>query len=270
MSDEVTAFKEGQRAMWNLGNYDVAAERIWAVGERLVDRAAIGAGMDVLDVAAGTGNVSIRAAATGAKVTASDLTPELFEAGRRRADAAGVELEWIEADAEALPFEDARFDAVLSTFGVMFAPRHDVAAGEFVRVAKPGAVLGICAWRPSGAVGRMFTTLGGHLGPPPPFAGIPVQWGDEDHVRELFEPHGIRLEFEEQAVEFAFDSMDEAVGFIEENLGPVIVAKQNLDEEAYSKLRADLVGTYEAVNTRSDGTVAYEATYLMTIGRKPG
>ena len=206
--------------------------------------------MEVLDVAAGTGNVAVRAAATGAAVIASDLTPALFEAGRRRAEAAGVELEWVEADAEELPFEDGRFDAVLSTFGVMFAPRHEVAAAELVRVCKPGGTIGICAWTPTGAVGQMFETLGGHLPPPPEFAGVPVQWGEEAHVRELLEPHG-----DQTRVRGAVGRLRVRVA----RLGCVVQRGKprpggdgqgtTSPDDAYAALRADLVKVFEGLNT---------------------
>src|SRR4051795_11030208 len=133
----------------------------------------------VLYIAAGSGNAAIQAAELGADVVASDLTPELFVAGRRRAAAAGVEGEWVEADAEDLPFEDASFDAALSTFGIMFAPRQRLAAAELARVVKPGGRIALCSWQPTGFVGEMFATIAGFLTPPPPVEGPPVRWGSE-------------------------------------------------------------------------------------------
>ena len=139
----------------------------------------------VLDIAAGSGNVAIPAARTGASVIASDLTPELFEAGRARAAAEGVELEWREADAEALPFADGEFDVVLSAIGVMFAPHHQAAADELVRVCKPGGRIGIISWTPEGFIGQLFATMKPYAPPPPPGASPPPKWGSEEHVLGL-------------------------------------------------------------------------------------
>ena len=144
------------------------------------------AGQKVLDVAAGTGNASIVAAEKGAEVTASDLTPELFEAGRERAKAAGVELEWVEADAENLPFEDESFDVVMSSIGAMFAPRHQDVADQLVRVCRPGGTVALLSWTPEGMIGALFRAMGPFAPPPPPGAQPPPLWGSEDHVRELF------------------------------------------------------------------------------------
>jgi len=142
--------------------------------------------MRVLDVAAGTGNASIPAAQTGASVTASDLAPGLLEAGRRRAESEGVELEWVEADAENLPFEEASFDVVMSSIGAMFAPHHQEVADELVRVCRPGGTIGMLNWTPEGLVGALFRTMGPFAPAPPPGAQPPPLWGSEDHVRELF------------------------------------------------------------------------------------
>ena len=158
------------------------------LGPRLVDACRIGAGGDgvrVLDVAAGTGNASIAAALAGAHVTASDLTPELLEAGRARAEAAGVELEWVEADAERLPFEDESFDVVMSAIGVMFAPHHQLAADELVRVCRPGGTIGLLSWTPEGMIGGLFRTIGPFAPPPPPGAQPPPLWGSRGAPREL-------------------------------------------------------------------------------------
>ena len=156
------------------------------LGPRLVEACGIGAGVSVLDVAAGTGNASIPAAERGANVTASDLTPELLEAGRGRAKSTGLELEWIEADAENLPFEDGSFDVVMSSIGAMFAPLHQEVANEMARVCRPGGTIGMLNWTPEGMIGALFRAMGPFAPPPPPGAQPPPLWGSEDHVRELF------------------------------------------------------------------------------------
>ncbi len=154
------ALKAKNRAMWALGNYSaVATELIADLGPVLVEAVQIKSGDRVLDVAAGSGNVAIPAAAAGATVVASDLTPELLEVGRRLAAEAGVELSWEVGDAEALPYADGEFDAVLSCVGVMFAPHHQAAAEELVRVCRPGGTIGLIAWTPAGFIGQMFATM---------------------------------------------------------------------------------------------------------------
>src|SRR6266568_355798 len=195
--------KQRTRATWAAGDFPAIAKRqLWEVGERLVRRVGIGSREDVLDVACGTGNAAIRAAEAGGDVVGVDLTPELFEAGREQAEEAGVELEWVEGDAEDLPFPDGSFDVVLSTFGVMFAPRHEVAAGELARVLRPGGRMGLTNWTADGVVGQMFRTMGSYLPAPPPVAsGPPVLWGSEQHVRQLFAGTGVELSFAREATE---------------------------------------------------------------------
>ena len=163
--------KARHRAMWASGDYPSMVETfLLPLGPTLVEACGITSGMRVLDVAAGTGNASIPAAKTGAEVTASDLTPELFDAGRRRAEQEGVELEWVEADAENLPFEDGSYDVVISSIGAMFAPHHQQVADEFVRVCRPGGTIGMLNWTPEGMIGALFRTMGLFAPPPPPGA----------------------------------------------------------------------------------------------------
>ena len=154
----------------------------------LLERVSIEPGMEVLDIATGTGNVAIRAAQLGARVTGLDLTPELFERGRERAAEAGVEIDWVQGDAEDLPFEDGRFDVVLSTFGIQFAPRHEAAAQEAARVTRDGGTIGLINWTPQSHIGQVLKTVGSRLPKPPDYASPPPLWGYEAHVRELFAP----------------------------------------------------------------------------------
>ncbi len=164
MADPVADFKQGARASWAAGDWDAVSRVVAPVGPRLIERVGVEEGMDLLDVGTGSGGtVAIPAAQRGARVTGSDLTPELFEDARRRAGEAGVEVEWVEADAEDLPFEDASFDRVLSTFGHMFAPRHERAGAELARVCRPGGVVGTITWTPEGFSGAMFQTIGGYV-----------------------------------------------------------------------------------------------------------
>ena len=178
--------KAKHRAMWGLGNYPAVATQVIAeLGPVLVRECGVQKGDRVLDVAAGSGNAAIPAAALGAQVIATDLAPELFVAGREAAALAGVELDWQEADAEALPFGDNEFDVVLSCVGVMFAPHHRRAADELLRVCRPGGKIGVLSWTPTGFIGEMFKTMKPYAPPPPPGSQPAPLWGDENHVRDL-------------------------------------------------------------------------------------
>lgn len=181
------ALKAKHRAMWASGDYPALAhDLIWSLGPRLVEAVAVQPGERVLDVAAGSGNAAIPAVLRGADVVASDLTPELFGAGERRAREAGVELQWRPADAEALPFDDDSFDVTVSCLGVMFAPHHERSAAEVLRVTRPGGRIGLLSWTPQGFIGRMFATMKPFNAPLPPGAQPAPLWGDESHVRALF------------------------------------------------------------------------------------
>lgn len=181
--EEDRALKAAHRAMWAMGDYDrFARSTVWDVGPVLVEACGIGPAHRVLDVAAGTGNVALRAAAAGARVVASDLAPEDFPAGRRAAAASQVDLDWIEGDAEDLPFADGEFDVVTSCFGAMFAPDHQAVAREVVRVCRPGGTIGVASLTPEGRAGDFFAVLAPYAPAPPPGGSSPLQWGTEEHV----------------------------------------------------------------------------------------
>jgi SAM-dependent methyltransferase len=259
--------KQFHRTMWAAGHFDAIAQLVWDVGEKLSVVADVEPGMTVLDVACGTGNASIAAALAGAEVTGLDLTPELLDDARRNADEAGVEIEWIHGDAEALPFADGKFDRVLSTFGVMFAPRHEVAAGELARVTAPGGAIGLCNWTPEGLVGQMFRTVASRLPTPPSYAKPPVLWGDEHHVERLLEPHDIELEFQRADAVVRGESLEAFVQHFEDNFGPWHMAKAALGD-AWPELRAELTEIYANANTASDGTMVGFQEYLIVLGTK--
>src|SRR3954466_14506883 len=187
---DIAAMKQQSRATWAAGAFDAIAEFIWEAGGVAAQAAGCGPGDRVLDIAAGSGNAAVQAAQLGAQVVASDLTPELFAAGRRRAEAAGVELEWVEADAEDLPLEEASFDVALSTFGIMFAPRQSTAAAELARVVKPGGRIALCSWQPVRFVAGVFGTIGSFPSPPPPLQGPPAPAARRGAARALGDRRG--------------------------------------------------------------------------------
>jgi SAM-dependent methyltransferase len=260
---ELDQMKQGARATWAVGDYPaIAQKQLWPIGERVVRCVGVAPGDDVLDVACGTGNAAIRAAQAGGRVVGVDLTPELLAEGRRLAAEAGVEIAFVEGDAEALPLPDASFDVVVSVFGAMFAPRHRVTAAELARVLRPGARLCVTGWAPDGEIGRLFRMLGGHLPAPPAIAEPPLLWGTEEHVRALFDGTGVALEFERGFAEPAeFDSVDEEVAFSVANFGPLVMARRMLEPQGrWEALLADLKRATE--NRRGP------AEYLVTLGRK--
>ncbi len=266
MDDELDGLKAIQRTIWSSGDYDSIAELFWDVGAVVAEAAAIEPGMQVLDVATGTGNAAIRAAEAGADVVGLDLTPELFADARRHEVLAGVRVEWREGDAEALPFEDERFDRVLSTFGVMFAPRHEVAAAELVRTCRPGGRVVLANWTPDGFLGGILVTLGRYL-PPSPSAAAPTQWGEEAHVRALL-GDDLELELERAAVEAEFSSADELIAGYEQRFGPLIVARRVLAPDRYDALLGELRTLVEGFRA-GDRELRIPAEYLLVVGRKP-
>lgn len=269
MIDVVADVSNANRVVGTSGNLEVVAELVAAVGPRLLDRVGVKPGIDLLDVGTGSGSaVAIPAARLGANVTGSDSTPELFNSARRRAAAAGVEVVWVEADAENLPFADARFDRVLSTFGHIFAPRHADSAAEMARVLRPGGMLAVATWTPDGLVGDLLRAVGTYVPPPPSLATPPADWGDQRHVREMFEPHGIELDFFRDTIGMQVDSVEGLVTLYEQNFEPVVTAKRLLGDR-WPELRAELTALFSHWNRADLGPVAIDAEYLVTIGRKP-
>jgi SAM-dependent methyltransferase len=257
--------------MWASGDYaSMVATFLLPLGPRLVEACGIGPDMTVLDVAAGTGNASIPAAKRGARVTASDLTPELFDAGRDRASAEGVELDWIEADAENLPFEDESFDVVMSSIGAMFAPRHQAVADELVRVCRPGGTVGMLNWTPEGMIGALFRTMGPFAPPPPPGASPPPLWGGEDHVRELF---GERVDFhvlQREMLEItAFEHPHDYGEHFKEKYGPTIVARANAAKDGReAEFDRALNDFCDEWNRGTPDNARFDQEYLVAVGTR--
>ena len=233
-------------------------------------RASVSADDDVLDVACGTGNATLPGARTGARVTGLDLTPRLLEEAQAAAQGEGLQVEWVEGDAEQLPFEDASFDVVLSTFGCMFAPRHDVAAAEIARVLRPGGRIGICSWTPDGSIGEFFKTIAAHMPPPPEGFQPPPMWGTEDHVRELFAGTGVEPEFQREAVTQSFESPEHALEMFETKFGPVVMAKAALEPQGkWQALADELLAYYREHGEAHEGGIATRPEYLVVTGGKP-
>jgi SAM-dependent methyltransferase len=266
---EIQELKAAHRATWASGDYAAVAEAfVREVGRTAVAKAAIQPGTDVLDVATGSGNAAIPAALAGARVTGLDLVPELLDAGAALAQEAGVDIEWVEGDAEALPFPDERFDTVLSVVGVQFAPRHEVTARELARVIRPGGKLVLASWTLAGFIGQIFKTMGPYLPKPPAGATPPPLWGDADHVRNLFEDTGVKLAFEKHFASFYADSPAAFVEYMADHYGPMLKARARLAAEGrWDALRADLVALSERANVAEDGFLA-RSEYLLAVGHK--
>ena len=254
------ALKTKHKALWSLGDYPaVAAEVIPSTGPALVQACGIHAGQRVLDVGAGSGNAAIPAALTGADVIASDLAPALLDVGRQHAASLGATLEWQEADAEALPYADADFDVVMSCIGVMFAPHHQAAADELVRVCRPGGTIGLLSWTPEGFIGQMFATMKPYAPPPPPGAQPPPLWGDESHVRSLLGDRVTDVNARKESLTVdRFGAPEDFREFFKRTYGPTIAVYRNIAEEpdkveALDRELADLAARHfdAAVGTMS-------------------
>jgi SAM-dependent methyltransferase len=272
-------FKAGQRAMWALGDYHEFARRsLWGFGQELVEACGIGPGQRVLDVAAGSGNVAIRAAQAGAEVVASDLTPENFDAGRREAAAHGVRLDWVEADAEALPFADSEFDVVTSAFGAVFAPHQQVVADELVRVCRPGGTIGLTVPTPPAGradYARILADLPSMFG-----AVSPLRWGDEQYVAELFGERVESLEMGRRRTELGgFANEAELRDFLKAHHPVAVALYRELgedpefgdDPELASELDdafLDVINLWYARGEGGSGTFVQEAVFIVARKRR--
>jgi ubiquinone/menaquinone biosynthesis C-methylase UbiE len=259
------AIKDKQRATWASGDYAVIGTTLQLVGEHLCEALDVEAGWRVLDVAAGNGNVSLAAARRGCRVTASDYVPALLEGARARAAAEGLHIETEVADAEALPFDDASFDAVVSTFGVMFTPNQEQAAAELLRVCRPGGTIGLANWTPAGFVGQMFKVVGGYVTPP---AGIrpPLQWGTEDRLAELLGSDAT-VEVTRREFVFRYRSPEEWVQTFLTYYGPTFKALGSLEGDAKRAFEHDLLMLAETANT-SATSLRIPSEYLEVVATK--
>ena len=258
--------------MWALGDYHrFATQLVWEFGPVLVEACGISAGQRVLDVAAGTGNVAVRAAEAGADVVALDLTPENLEAGRRAALSRGIELEWVEGDAQALPFTDDEFDVVTSSAGAMFAPDHQAVADEMLRVCRSGGTIGMINFVPEGTGGEFFELLGRFAPPPPAGALPPILWGDQDHVRTLFGDGVASLDLiRRQYVETLSGSSrtgEDYVAFYKETFGPIIAIYSGLEPARRAEFDRDFLDFATRRNQGTPEAAEYHYDYLLVLAK---
>jgi len=260
----LAAVKQRQQQAWASGDYHAVAARIAVVAERLVDAADLHAGWRVLDVATGSGNAAIAAARLGCTAVGVDYVPSLLERAGVRAAAEGAPVELVDGDAEALPFPDASFDAVTSVFGAMFAPDHERAAAELLRVVRPGGTIALASWAPNGFIGDFFRTTASHV-PPPVGVRSPMLWGTESHLRELFGDDVASLRSAERTFTFRFKTSDEFVSFFRSWYGPTLKAFESLDVVRREELERDLVELASRHDRLGTDAIAIPATYLEAV-----
>jgi len=261
---DLQALKVQQRGAWSSGDYAVVGTTLQIVGESLCEALDLRSGQRVLDVAAGNGNASLAAARRWCEVVATDYVPALLERARERAAAERLKLQFQEADAEALPFPDASFDAVVSTFGVMFTPDHERAAAELLRVCRPGGKIGLANWTPEGFIGQLFRTIGKHR-PPPAGAKSPALWGTRPRLAELFEARAGSVKAAERHFVFRYRSPEHWLEVFRNYYGPTLKAFAALDAPAQVALERDLLALIDRFNRSGDGTMVVPSEYLEVI-----
>jgi ubiquinone/menaquinone biosynthesis C-methylase UbiE len=261
---DLKAIKARQQGAWSSGDYAIVGTTLQIVGEELCEALDIRAGQKVLDVAAGNGNISLAAARRWCDVVATDYVPALLERARERAAAERLPIEFREADAEALPFPDASFDAVVSTFGVMFTPDQERAAAELVRVCKHGGKIGLANWTPEGFIGQLFKTIGKHV-PPPPGARSPALWGSRDRLGELFAQDADSVKSAQRHFVFRYRSPLHWLEVFKTYYGPVLKTFAALAPEAQAALQRDLVDLVAQFNRSGDGTMVVPGEYLEIV-----
>lgn len=264
---DYAAIKGRQRQTWASGDYHVIASIIVPVSERLCDTVDLRAGERVLDVATGSGNTAIAAARRLCEVTGVDYVPDLLQRGRERAAAEGLNISFVEGDAEALPVADGTFDVVLSTFGSMFAPNQEQAAREMLRACRSGGRIGMANWTPDGWVGEMLRIVGRHV-PPPAGLRPPSRWGTEEGLRALFGDDIAELRVDRQAFVWRFASAQHYLDLFRDFYGPVLKAFAALDEASQAALARDLIDAVERFNRSDDETFVVPADYLEVVATK--
>ena len=264
---DLKALKAKQQAAWSSGDYAVIGTTLQIVGEQLAEAMDLRAGQTVLDVAAGNGNVTLAAARRWCEVTSTDYVESLLARGRKRAEAEGLQVKFQIADAEDLPFADASFDAVVSTFGGMFSPDQDRTAAEMVRVCKSGGRIGLANWTPEGFVGQMFKTIGKYL-PPPTGVKSPAVWGTRDWLKATFGAGGIQVATEQRHFNFRYRSAQHFLDIFRAYYGPMLKAFEALDEAGRKALARDIIDLVGRFNTSGDETMVVPSEYLEVIVTK--
>jgi ubiquinone/menaquinone biosynthesis C-methylase UbiE len=261
---DLAALKARQHSAWSSGDYAVVGTTLQIVGEQLCEALDIRAGQKVLDVAAGNGNATLAAARRWCEVVSTDYVPSLLERGRRRATADGFSIEFKEADAESLGFADESFDAVISTFGVMFTPNQDQAASELLRVCRSGGKIGLANWTPQGFIGQVFKTLGQYL-PPPAGTKSPALWGTPARIEEMFGAAARSINIEPRHFVFRYRSPEHFLEIFRSYYGPILKAFAALDESNQRKLASDLLALIGRMNRAEDGTMVVPGEYLEIV-----
>jgi len=261
---DLKALKTRQQAAWSSGDYAVIGTTLQIVGEELCEALDVRSGQKVLDVAAGNGNASLAAARRWCDVVATDYVPALLERARERARADRLDMQFREADAEALPFPDGSFDVVVSVFGVMFTPDQDRAAAELARVCKRGGKIGLANWTPDGFIGQLFKTIGRHV-PPAPGARSPALWGTRARIGELFEPHAVSVASAQRNFVFRYRSPAHWLNVFKSYYGPVLKTFAALDPAAQAALDRDLLALIEHFNRSADASMVVPSEYLEII-----
>ena len=264
---DLDATKEATRVNWGKGRYKGLSKLLQPAANELCDACAVSAGQEVLDVAAGDGNVALACAFEGASVVASDIAPRMVELGRERSEQEGYEIEWVEADVEELPFEDDRFECVGSVFGAVLAPNPDLVTKELFRVVRPGNTVGLVAWVPDGHAQQLFWVFRRYM--PPAEGPAHEQWGDEDTVRERFAPYANTIEMERKLLPFGADSPEAFVARMETEAPMQAAAREAMAPETYACLREDLLEVVRGW-AGGDGPFTAEAEYLTIVARKKG
>lgn len=264
VAPDLAALKSRQQGAWSAGDYAVVGTTLQIVGESLCEALDLRSGQRVLDVAAGNGNASLAAARRWCEVVASDYVPALLERARERAAAERLPMEFREADAEALPFADASFDAVVSTFGVMFTADHDRAAAELLRVCRRGGKIGLANWTPEGFIGQLFKTIGKHV-PPAPGAKSPALWGTRARISEWFEPQAASIKTAERHFVFRYRSPEHWLEIFRTYYGPTLKAFAALQPAAQTALERDLLSLIDQFNRSGDSTMVVPSEYLEIV-----
>jgi ubiquinone/menaquinone biosynthesis C-methylase UbiE len=266
---DVEAIKQRQAHIWGQGDYRPLSHQLAPAAEALADACAVSAGQEVLDVGAGDGNLALACAREGASVVACDISPGMVERGRARSGEEGYDVEWLEADAEALPFEDARFDCVGSSFGAFIAPRPEVVARELFRVVRPGGTVGMTAWTPDGVMSELFG-IGRRFAPLDPEQPPSERWGEEATARERLEPHAARVEYERRRLRWQAESPGAFLDQFTSSSPTMAAARAALPPERFGELRSGLEELMERHNEAGDGSLRLEAEYAVIVARRRG